>query len=917
MLFAIMQAGTITVTNTNPGGAGSLTQAMHDAVSGDTITFDPSTYGGTIVLADTGYYISGSRVVLGPGSDLLTIEQSVVNPNRYTFHVYGSGNLELRGVTIKNGQALFSAGTTSCTDVVALDSDSIAFHTRGTMYLNNVKLLGAGPTGNSKTAILGSNAEFLSLDSVEITGFWNETWAGINISTLDTFVMTNSRLHNCGTTGSYFSRSEGFLDIRRCHYVQLENCVLDSLQSQNNEVTVIAGNFTGPTYNTAYINNVISRHNSCAKTDGMEISSFDRVSIENSVFADNIGTQSAYTLDVHNTEVVELKNVSVVNNSGIGQDAAVKFQLVDSVFLDNVTISNNSSQNDGGGFYFVGTTTTYTGPSPFLSISNSTITNNTADEGGGIFLREVDAHIINTIIAGNSASNDGNDIYLDGFISATITSGGYNIFGDTSNSLGNLGAASQIISASTDYMGNQANPFAAGLDTLTYVNGMPVHIPVCGSPAIDSGNDTLTQPDQLGQPRNGIADRGAVEANTSSNNITLDTTICAGQSVWGYSQTGTYLDTFPATIGCDTVRRLTLTVNTSTTATLNETICDGGTYISPAGNSLTVGGTYTDTLSNIAGCDSIITINLTVNATSSSSITETACDSYTSPSGNYTWTNSGNYTDTLSNTNGCDSIIAINLTVHPVPMVPAITLVDTVLSIPDTFAGYQWYQNGVPVGNNTHTFTTTTDDDYWVTVVDSNGCDGISAVITVTGLGVYIMPSAPTNLQVSQSPKTETAVVTLNWADNSANELDFVVERSVDGTNWTEIDRLAADVTTFEDNMVSTSGTLHYRVGASNFGGIAYSNTAGITVDPVSAATIAIQPHIQVYPNPTKGSFNINMGGPTSGRVAIYNLVCEQILEHSFMQRQLLPLQITETAGIYILAIYTTQGSTLRKLIIE
>ena len=46
-----------------------------------------------------------------------------------------------------------------------------------------------------------------------------------------------------------------------------------------------------------------------------------------------------------------------------------------------------------------------------------------------------------------------------------------------------------------------------------------------------------------------------------------------------------------------------------------------------------------------------------------SSITETACGNYTSPSGNYTWDESNTYVDTIPNAFGCDSIITIDLTI--------------------------------------------------------------------------------------------------------------------------------------------------------------------------------------------------------------------------------------------------------------
>ncbi len=63
-----------------------------------------------------------------------------------------------------------------------------------------------------------------------------------------------------------------------------------------------------------------------------------------------------------------------------------------------------------------------------------------------------------------------------------------------------------------------------------------------------------------------------------------------------------------------------------------------------------------------AGCDSVITVNLTVRYKSSFSFAETVYETFTSPSGK-TWTNSGTYLDTIPNDVNCDSIITVDLTV--------------------------------------------------------------------------------------------------------------------------------------------------------------------------------------------------------------------------------------------------------------
>ena len=59
-----------------------------------------------------------------------------------------------------------------------------------------------------------------------------------------------------------------------------------------------------------------------------------------------------------------------------------------------------------------------------------------------------------------------------------------------------------------------------------------------------------------------------------------------------------------------------------------------------------------------------MTINLTILSNSYTQLNVTECASYTSPSGNYTWTNSGQYTDTLQNSLGCDSILSIALAIN-------------------------------------------------------------------------------------------------------------------------------------------------------------------------------------------------------------------------------------------------------------
>ena len=101
---------------------------------------------------------------------------------------------------------------------------------------------------------------------------------------------------------------------------------------------------------------------------------------------------------------------------------------------------------------------------------------------------------------------------------------------------------------------------------------------------------------------------------------------------------------------------------TDTTGTDVQTACDSFTWIDGI-TYTSSNNTATDTLTNVGGCDSIVTLNLTINNSNTGTDSVFVCDSYTSPSGNYTWSTTGTYFDTVTNTVGCDSIITIHLTI--------------------------------------------------------------------------------------------------------------------------------------------------------------------------------------------------------------------------------------------------------------
>jgi len=120
-----------------------------------------------------------------------------------------------------------------------------------------------------------------------------------------------------------------------------------------------------------------------------------------------------------------------------------------------------------------------------------------------------------------------------------------------------------------------------------------------------------------------------------------------------------------------------------------------------------------------------------------SSISPFACSSYTSPSGNYTWTASGTYQDTIANAAGCDSVITINLTVYSIDT--SVVNTSPVLTANESGAAYQWVDcnNAFAVipGATNQSYTATANGSYAV-IITKGGCTDTSACHTVTTVGI-------------------------------------------------------------------------------------------------------------------------------------------------------------------------------------
>jgi gliding motility-associated-like protein len=147
-------------------------------------------------------------------------------------------------------------------------------------------------------------------------------------------------------------------------------------------------------------------------------------------------------------------------------------------------------------------------------------------------------------------------------------------------------------------------------------------------------------------------------------------TICQGQSytfnniTYNTSISGV-TDTLISVGGCDSIVTLNLTVSPYLTGNIYATICTGQSYFFN-GNNYTTAATATDTFQTVAGCDSIVTLHLSLIPYLTGTQTATICQGNTYTFNNITYTQSvSGVTDTFTSPGGCDSIVTLSLTVTP------------------------------------------------------------------------------------------------------------------------------------------------------------------------------------------------------------------------------------------------------------
>ena len=203
---------------------------------------------------------------------------------------------------------------------------------------------------------------------------------------------------------------------------------------------------------------------------------------------------------------------------------------------------------------------------------------------------------------------------------------------------------------------------------------------------------------------------------------------------------------------CDTLYTVTLNVLPQNTATVEAVICAGESYTFN-GQTWDESGSYTVTVAGQeTDCDTLYTINLTVNPLQTATEDITVCygESYTF--NGQTWNESGSYTLTVAGTDGdCDTVYTINLTVRPAnaPIAEEVTL--NTAELPYTWRGEQYSEFGT----------------YTVTDEDENGCPQEYVLTLVHNSGIAEVDNEY-SIALYPNPTSENATLSVKGLNEEA-----------------------------------------------------------------------------------------------------------------------------------------------------
>ncbi|MGK0285510.1 MAG: hypothetical protein ACI9GM_000549 [Salibacteraceae bacterium] len=502
--------------------------------------------------------------------------------------------------------------------------------------------------------------------------------------------------------------------------------------------------------------------------------------------------------------------------------------------------------------------------------------------------------------------------------------------------------------------------------TLSECNGFTIAVGINTYSTTGIYNDTL-----IGAATGGCDSIVNTDLTIFNHSSATDVIVACDSYTWNgvtyMASNSNALDTLVNANGCDSIVTLNLTINYSTTATDVHAACDSYTWINGM-NYTSSNSTVTHTLLNAIGCDSVVTLNLTITNSTTSTDVQSACGSYSWINGITYYASNSTAKDTVVNSAGCDSIITLNLTINPIY---ATTDVQTVCDSLTWADGVTYYSN-----NTTATYYTTSVSGCdsaatlnltiinstvfidavqacgsytWINgvtytasnntateiLVSSNGCDSIVMLDQTLGI-------ATSGSDIVSACDSLTWINGITYYSNNINTYYTIPNASgCDSIVRLFLSIVAVDVSTssnWESISANATGFIYQWIdcsddspiaGETNRSYIATANgsykveitdgTCSGTSECVTLINVGINEAeligISVYPNPTSDVLNIDKGTNASLEITITNSAGASV-HQSISQNQITTIKMSKMAtGMYIVTLKNEQGVKVEKVV--
>ncbi|WP_066757063.1 T9SS type A sorting domain-containing protein [Crocinitomix algicola] len=328
--------------------------------------------------------------------------------------------------------------------------------------------------------------------------------------------------------------------------------------------------------------------------------------------------------------------------------------------------------------------------------------------------------------------------------------------------------------------------------------------------------------------------------------------------------------------GCDSIVTLDLTINEVVTGTDVQTACGSFEWID--------GVTYTESIDDVtftivggavSGCDSIVTLDLTINEAVTGTDVQTAC-------GSYEWIDGVTYTESVDDVtytieggaiNGCDSIVTLDLTINEIA---------TGTDVQEACISFEWI--------NGETYTESVDDvTYTIEGGAANGCDSIVTLnLTILTVDVTVTVTDPT--------------ITANATDATYQWLDCADDFTlIDGANEQEF--IASENGEYAVQITSENGCI--------------DTSACVTI-----ATVGIEENFaiqmsKVYPNPATGLFYVEVESEQVSSVKVYSITGELIYVNNSLTTEISTIDLSGLTGTYVVEITTANNREMHRIILQ